>query len=302
MVKKAKEVENLTKMLKEADEAIQSVESFAKDMERKFTYSENEKKYFQEDLTQMKKEYDVLEKFTRERGASAMVAFANAQREREKLERRLEEAQRLLVEQEEYFVESAAATVAAAGGGVEDGKELEERQQQHVRLLKEYQKRAIDAEEQLLSATAQAENEAAQHLENLKSSEREKQVLEDRLRTEERKVESVRHELNECTSKLLLLEILARLKDELEDKRKVIGLKDIDVQDEIDPKELTIEKNEELFNEKLMKEALVERNRRRCRFEVHRGGREDDLAYESESAEKQLLFAEEEEEEEEEEQ
>ena len=65
--------------------------------------------------------------------------------------------------------------------------------------------------------------EAAQHLENLKSSEREKQVLEDRLRTEERKVESVRHELNECTSKLLLLETSSReLKDELEDKRKVI--------------------------------------------------------------------------------
>ena len=71
MVKKAKEIENLTKMLKEADEAIQSVESFAKDMERKFTYSENEKKYFQEDLTQMKKEYGVLEKFTRERAARA---------------------------------------------------------------------------------------------------------------------------------------------------------------------------------------------------------------------------------------
>ena len=210
------------------------------------------------------------------------------------------------MEQEEYFVESAAATVAAAGGGVEDGKELEERQQQHVRLLKEYQKRAIEAEEQLLSATAQAENEAAQHLENLKSSEREKQVLEDRLRTEERKVESVRHELNECTSKLLLLETSSReLKDELEDKRKVIeGLKkDIDVQDEIlIQKELTIEKNEELFNEKLMKEALVAKEIvddavLRC---TEAEEKMDLAETKAKALEKQLLFAEEEEEEEEE--
>ena len=253
--KKTKEIENLTKMLKEADEAIQAVEAFAKDTERKLTYSENEKKYFQEDLTQAKKEYEILEKFTRERGASAMVTFANAQRERERLERRLEESQTLLVQQEEYFTKSAAA---AAGGGVTDGGEVE---QKHLSILKEYQQRAINAEEQLFSATEQAENEASLHLENLKSTEREKQVLEDRLRKEEQKVASLRQELNECTSKLLLLETSSReLKDEVEDKQKVIeGLKkDIDVQDEIlIQKELTILKNEEELNEKLMKEALV---------------------------------------------
>ncbi len=256
--KKTKEIENLTKMLKEADEAIQAVEAFAKDMERKLTYSENEKKYFQEDLTQAKKEYEILEKFTRERGASAMVTFANAQRERERLERRLEESQTLLVQQEEYFTKSAAA---AAGGGVTDGGEVEQQQQKHLSILKEYQQRAINAEEQLFSATEQAENEASLHLENLKSTEREKQVLEDRLRKEEQKVASLRQELNECTSKLLLLETSSReLKDEVEDKQKVIeGLKkDIDVQDEIlIQKELTIVKNEEELNEKLMKEALV---------------------------------------------
>ena len=61
----------------------------------------------------------------------------------------------------------------------------------------------------------------------------------------------------ECTSKLLLLETSSReLKDEVEDKQKVIeGLKkDIDVQDEIlIQKELTIVKNEEELNEKLWK-------------------------------------------------
>ena len=85
--------------------------------------------------------------------------------------------------------------------------------------------------------------------------------MEDRLRKEEQKVASLRQELNECTSKLLLLETSSReLKDEVEDKQKVIeGLKkDIDVQDEIlIQKELTILKNEEELNEKLMKEALV---------------------------------------------
>ena len=72
--KQTKEIENLKKMLKEADEAIQAVEAFAKDMERKLTYSENEKKYFQEDLTQAKKEYEILEKFT-QNAARAMVTL-----------------------------------------------------------------------------------------------------------------------------------------------------------------------------------------------------------------------------------
>ena len=59
------------------------------------------------------------------------------------------------------------------------------------------------------------------------------------------------------------------------------------MQDEIlIQKELTIEKNEELFNEKLMKEALVAKEIvDDAVFEVHRGGREDGLGRdESESA------------------
>ena len=75
------------------------------------------------------------------------------------------------------------------------------------------------------------------------------------------------------------------------------------MQDEIlIQKELTIEKNEELFNEKLMKEALVAKEIvddavLRCTEAEEKM----DLARRKRRREKQLLFAEEEEEEEEEE-
>ena len=178
--KQTKEIENLKKMLKEA------VEAFAKDMERKLTYSENEKKYFQEDLTQAKKEYEILEKFTRAASSGRDGDFT-------KRAKRARETRAAFGRIANSFSTTRGVFHKERGCSgrrrVTDGGEVE---QKHLSILKEYQQRAINAEEQLFSATEQAEAEASLHLENLKSTEREKQVLEDRLRKEEQKVASLR--------------------------------------------------------------------------------------------------------------
>ena len=252
--KKNKEIQNLQDMMKEADDAIQSVEIYAKEFEQKCALSEAEKKHLSEDLEQLKREYDVLAKFTRDRGVSAVIAFSNMQREYEKLDRQLREYK--VLEQHYYSIyHSKGENNNNNDDDDSNAKMLIESK------LKEYQERAMIAEDQLFSATVEAENEEQKAVENLKSSERERQVSEDRLLTEKQRCADLRKDLNEFAIKIVDFETKLRdARDQIVDKQKIIdGLKkDIEVQDEIlIGKEELLEQKQIEFEEKLVKEALI---------------------------------------------